>query len=176
MSGWRAMVEFYQRQFHWDWHKYKSQVNWTSSNTLCKKKQCARYLLLEIQNNLRSYVLWPGGRFRLLCGSGPGGNKWTTAQKKCWFLLPFPSFNKIEDIQNQGGRSWAGARGAPAEKFGLGRKFKHKHTLFCRKLRFVAIYALFGDLWAKSAFLGKKQCLLGKKCTTTWEILHTLMS
>ena len=77
-----------------------------------KKKQCARYLLLEIQNNLRSYVLWPGGRFRLFCGSGPGGNKWTTAQKKCWFLLPFPSFNKIEDIQNQGGRSWAGARGA----------------------------------------------------------------
>ena len=27
--------------------------------------------------------------------------------------------------------------------------FEPKHTLFCRKLRFVAIYALFGDLWAK---------------------------
>ena len=27
--------------------------------------------------------------------------------------------------------------------------FKPEHTLFCRKLRFVAIYALFGDLWAK---------------------------
>ena len=27
--------------------------------------------------------------------------------------------------------------------------FKPEHTLFCRVLRFVAIYALFGDLWAK---------------------------
>ena len=27
--------------------------------------------------------------------------------------------------------------------------FKPDHTLFCRKLRFVANYALFGDLWAK---------------------------
>ena len=27
--------------------------------------------------------------------------------------------------------------------------FKPEHTLFCRKLRFVAIYALFGYLWAK---------------------------
>ena len=26
---------------------------------------------------------------------------------------------------------------------------KPEHTLFCRELRFVAIYALFGDLWAK---------------------------
>ena len=39
----------------------------------------------------------------------------------------------------QGGRSCAGARGAPAKKFGL----------FCRELRSVAIYVLFGDLWAK---------------------------
>ena len=37
----------------------------------------------------------------------------------------------------------------PAEKFGLGQNFKTEHTLFCRELRFVAIYALFGDLWAK---------------------------
>ena len=50
---------------------------------------------------------------------------------------------------HQGGRSCTGARVAPAEKFGLGRKFKPEHTLFCRKLRFFAIYALFGDLWAK---------------------------
>ena len=29
------------------------------------------------------------------------------------------------------------------------KNFKPEHTLFCRKLRFVAIYALFfGDLWA----------------------------
>ena len=34
---------------------------------------------------------------------------------------------------------------------------KPEHTLFCRKLIFVALYALFGDLWAK------KKCLLGSK-------------
>ena len=27
--------------------------------------------------------------------------------------------------------------------------FKPEHTLLCRELRFVAIYPLFGDLWAK---------------------------
>ena len=27
--------------------------------------------------------------------------------------------------------------------------FKPEHTLFCRELRFVVIYALFGDFWAK---------------------------
>ena len=50
---------------------------------------------------------------------------------------------------DQGGRSCTGARVAPAEKFGLGRNFKPEHTLFCHELRFVAIYTLFGDLWAK---------------------------
>ena len=50
---------------------------------------------------------------------------------------------------SQGGRSCTGARVAPAERFGLGRKFKPKHTLFCCELRFVAIYALLGDLWVK---------------------------
>ena len=34
--------------------------------------------------------------------------------------------------------------------------FKPKHTLFCRKLKFVAIYALFGDLWAKKVPFGVK--------------------
>ena len=29
------------------------------------------------------------------------------------------------------------------------KNFKPEHTLFCRELRFVAIYALFGDFWAK---------------------------
>ena len=29
------------------------------------------------------------------------------------------------------------------------KNFKPELKLFCRKLRFVAIYALFGDLWAK---------------------------
>ena len=35
---------------------------------------------------------------------------------------------------------------------------------FCRKLIFVTIYALLGDLWAKKrAFFGQKQCFLGQE-------------
>ena len=34
--------------------------------------------------------------------------------------------------------------------------FKPEHTLFCRELRFVAINALFGDLWAKKVFFWVK--------------------
>ena len=43
----------------------------------------------------------------------------------------------------QGGRSCTGA------SFDSDENFMPEHTLFCRKLRFVAIYALFKDLWAK---------------------------
>ena len=31
----------------------------------------------------------------------------------------------------------------------LDENFKPEHMLFCWELRFVTIYALFGDLWAK---------------------------
>ena len=37
----------------------------------------------------------------------------------------------------------------PAKSLDWDENFKPEHTLFCRELRFVAIYALFGDLWAK---------------------------
>ena len=57
---------------------------------------------------------------------------------------------------NQGGRSCA-------EKFGLGRKYQPYS---------VAIYTLFGNLWANEVLWGQKQCFLGKKRTTTWYILH----
>ena len=59
---------------------------------------------------------------------------------------------KIRSMRNmvtseyQGGRSCTGAWVAPAES---DENFKPEHTLFCREIRFVAIYALFGDLWAK---------------------------
>ena len=49
----------------------------------------------------------------------------------------------------QGGRSCTGARVAPPKSLDSDENLKPEHTLFCRKLRFVAIYALFGDLWAK---------------------------
>ena len=49
---------------------------------------------------------------------------------------------------------------------------KPEHTLFCRKLRFVANYALFGDLWAKkvpfwvksSVSWARSALLYGKYC------------
>ena len=41
--------------------------------------------------------------------------------------------------------------------------FKPKYTLFCRELRFVAIYALFGDLWAKKCLFGSKTVFLGQE-------------
>ena len=37
----------------------------------------------------------------------------------------------------------------PPKSLDLDENFKPESTLFCRKLRFVAIYTLFGDLWAK---------------------------
>ena len=37
----------------------------------------------------------------------------------------------------------------PPKSLDSDKNFKPEHTLFCRELRFVAIYALFGDLWAK---------------------------
>ena len=44
----------------------------------------------------------------------------------------------------------------PPKSLDLDENFKPEHTLFCRELRFVAIYALFlRSLGIKSAFLGK---------------------
>ena len=54
----------------------------------------------------------------------------------------------------------------PTEKFGSDsdENFKPEHTLFCRKLRFVAIYALlFGDLWAKKVPFWVKTVLFGQE-------------
>ena len=47
---------------------------------------------------------------------------------------------------------------------------------FIAILRFVAFYALLGNLWAKKCFFGgQKQCFLSEKCTTTWYILHIIL-
>ena len=37
----------------------------------------------------------------------------------------------------------------PPKSLDSDENFKPEYTLFCRELRFVAIYALFGDLWEK---------------------------
>ena len=43
-----------------------------------------------------------------------------------------------------------GNGGPPPKSLDSDENFKPEHTLFCRELRFVAIYAHFGDLWAKN--------------------------
>ena len=42
-----------------------------------------------------------------------------------------------------------GHGGAPPKSMDSDENFKPEHKLFCGTLRFVAIYALFGDHWAK---------------------------
>ena len=52
----------------------------------------------------------------------------------------------------------------PPKCLDLDENFKPERTLFCRKLRFVAIYALFfGDLWTKKVPFGVKTVLLGQE-------------
>ena len=51
----------------------------------------------------------------------------------------------------------------PAKSLDSDENFKPEHTLFCRELRFVAIYALFGDLWAKKFLFGSKTVFLGQE-------------
>ena len=49
-----------------------------------------------------------------------------------------------------------GHGGHPPKSLDSHENFKPEHMLFCRVLRFVAIYALFGDLWAKKCSFGPK--------------------
>ena len=42
-----------------------------------------------------------------------------------------------------------GHGGPPPKSLDSDENFKAEHTLFCRELRFVTIYALFGELLAK---------------------------
>ena len=53
------------------------------------------------------------------------------------------------DIRTRVAEVVRGHRGPPPKKLDSDENFKLEHTLFCCELRFVAIYALFGDLWAK---------------------------
>ena len=67
----------------------------------------------------------------------------------------------------QGGRSCVRHDG-PSPKYLISdENFKLQH--FDAIFRFVAVFALFGNLWTKKVFFGgQKQCLLGKKGTITW--------
>ena len=65
-----------------------------------------------------------------------------------------------------------GHREPPSKSLDPDENFKPEHKLFCRELRFVAIYALFflEIFGQKSACFGKKQC------TITWYILHIVLN
>ena len=56
-----------------------------------------------------------------------------------------------------------GHGGPPLKSLDSDENFKPEHTLFCRELRFAAIYALFGDLWAKKCLFGSKTVFLGQE-------------
>ena len=56
-----------------------------------------------------------------------------------------------------------GHGGPPPKSLDLDKNYEPEHTLFCFDLRFVAIYALFGDLWAKKNLFGSKTVFLGQE-------------
>ena len=58
-------------------------------------------------------------------------------------------------LQSQGGTSCARAQGPLPECLDSDENFKPEYTLFCRELRFVAIYTLFLEIF------GHKKCLFG---------------
>ena len=74
-----------------------------------------------------------------------------------------PQKNKTKHNLEPGGRSCAGERWPPPKSLDSDENFKPEHTLFFRELRFVAIYALFGDLWAKKCLFGSKTVFLGQE-------------
>ena len=55
-----------------------------------------------------------------------------------------------------------GHGGPPPKSLDLAENFKPEYTLFCRKLRLVAIYALFGDLWIKKVCKSRQILICNK--------------
>ena len=56
-----------------------------------------------------------------------------------------------------------GHGGPPPKSLDTDKNFKPEHTPFCRELRFVVIYTLFGDLWEKKCLFGSKTVFLGQE-------------
>ena len=56
-----------------------------------------------------------------------------------------------------------GHGGPPPKSLDSDENFKPEHTLLCRALRFVAIYAVFGDLLAKKCLFGSKTVFIGQE-------------
>ena len=91
--------------------------------------------------------------------------------------MPWRPVGDQDPSWGQGAEVMRGHGGPPPKSLDSDENVKPELTLFCRELRFVAIYALLGDLWAKKgAFFGQKQCFLGKNCTISWYILYIVLN
>ena len=55
----------------------------------------------------------------------------------------------------------------PPKSLDSDENIKPEHTLFCRKLRFVAIYTLFGDHWAKKVPFWAKNSVFWARSSAT---------
>ena len=80
----------------------------------------------------------------------------------------------INPIQPRVAEVVRGHGGPPPKSLDLDETFKPEHMLFCRELRFVAIYALFGDLRAKKVPFWVKNSVSWARIT--WYILQILLS
>ena len=78
-------------------------------------------------------------------------------------MLMIPCLGQTNKCYIQGGRSCAGARGAPAEKFGLRQFFLAQTYAILSRIKICRNYALFGDLWAKKCLFGSKTVFLGQE-------------
>ena len=56
-----------------------------------------------------------------------------------------------------------GHGGPPPKSSDSNENLKPEHMLFCRGLRFIAIYALFGDIWPKKCLFKSKTVFLGQE-------------
>ena len=64
----------------------------------------------------------------------------------------------------------------PPKSLDSDENFKPEHTLFCRKLRFFAIHAHIGDLWAKKVQFWVKTVFLGQDVDFYMCILHIVLN
>ena len=110
-----------------------------SSDTLCLWLQCDDGLaeLLQVRDQ---GLLEQDKRGR------PAGKR---LLELCWGdVLEIKLWTRVAEVAREQG--WH-----PPKSLDWDKKFKPEHTLFCRELRFVAIYALFLEIF------GHKKCLFG---------------
>ena len=107
---------------------------------------------------------------------------WTTSYKKLTGSRLHPPLQCVSDSEyiylNTGWQKLSGRTDSVRQKYGLEENFKPQHTLFVAILRFLAIYALFGRVWAKKVFFwgAKSSVFWGKKCTVAYIAYSTKLN